>query len=172
MSLVKTDSLPDSARVWLYGVDPAPGEDVAARLEEEMERFVDGWTAHDEELRAAVDLRAGRFLLIALDESRVSASGCSIDALNRKIRQLQRSHSLEILDGSRIWFASPDGEIRCVGRGEFRRLAAEGTVDPATPVFDLTADRLQEVRSGEWKRPAGESWHARLMPTASPGGNA
>jgi hypothetical protein len=45
-----------------------------------------------------------------------------------------------------------------VPRAEFR---TSGNAD--TRVFDVTVERLGDVRSGTWEKPAAESWHRHLL---------
>lgn len=164
MSLADISELPDSARVWIFGADRSPNPSETGRLLDAVSRFLQSWTAHSQELRAAFDWREHRFLVVALDESRVPASGCSIDALVDRLRELGQELSLDLLDGARVWYSDAEGRTRAVSRETFQRLAKEGEVGPRTTVYDLTADRLGEVRSDEWKRPASGSWHAELLP--------
>jgi len=50
-----------------------------------------------------------------------------------------------------------------------KRLEGEkrGEVDGNTIVFDLTVQRLGDVRNGGWERAAASSWHAQLLPSGS-----
>lgn len=163
MSRIPFDELPDSARVWIFGADRSPSPSESAHLLDALSRFVEDWTAHREELYAAVDWRHHRFLLVGLDESRVPASGCSIDALMNRVGELGEKLGVELLEGSPVWFRDPDGRVRQVSREAFRRLARQGEVDEDTPVFDLTVTRMEEAREGRWERPAAESWHRELL---------
>lgn len=166
MSLDGLEQLPAESRIWIFGAARLPEGSEAARLLDSTRTFLDEWTAHDRALRAGFDWRHHRFLVIAADESRASASGCSIDALLNHLAEMEAELELPLLDTSPVWYRYPDreGAIRTVSRQEFRRLAAEGRVDASTMVFDLTVDRLGELRAGAWERPAGESWHASLLP--------
>lgn len=164
--LAPLERLPDGSRVWIFGTGREVSEAEAARLLESMGGFVADWAAHRRELRAGLDWRHGRFLHVAVDESATSASGCSIDALVGRLRELEAELDLPLVDTSPVWFrdpADPD-RIRCVGREEFRDRARGGSVDGETVVFDLTVDRLGAVRRGAWELPAADSWHAVLLP--------
>jgi len=163
MSHVALDALPGDARVWCFGASGALPDDTIDELRSSMRQFVERWTAHRANLRAGCDFLHDRFLLVAVDESRVGASGCSIDALTTEIRRLETMTGVSLLDAAPIWYRDDGDEIRCVSRDEFRRLAADGRVGPDTVVFDLTADRLDAVRTGAWEIEAGRSWHAGLL---------
>lgn len=156
--------LPDEARLWVFGADRPLAPEESARASEETARFLEGWAAHGEELAAACDWRHGRFLIIALDERRAAASGCSIDALMGHVRQLESNLDVGLVDGSPVWYRDGE-EIHVASRREFRELAMRGDVSGRTVVFDLTVQRLGELRAGGWERPANSSWHGRLLPS-------
>lgn len=164
MSVHEIEALPDGARLWVFGASRPLRDREATLLEERMAPFLAEWTAHRRELRAAWDLREGRFLAVAADESGTAASGCSIDALMRHLRGLEEAMGVSLLDGTPVWYRRSDGEIAAVTRPEFRRLGAEGEITEETPVFDPTLSTLGELRAGRLERPAGRSWHARLLP--------
>lgn len=169
MSVYEISSLPDEARLWVFGAGRALEAEEIALLERRMPPFLDRWTAHRRELRAAWDLHADRFLLVAVDESRAPASGCSIDALTRHLRELEEALGTSLLDSAPVWYREADGRIEAVGRAEFRRRAEEGRVTEKTPVLDPTLSTLGQLRAGRLERPAGRSWHARLLRDAVSG---
>lgn len=168
MSPTPLEELHDGSRVWLYGAHRPPEEAEATRLVDATRRFLAEWSAHGSRLRAGLDWRHDRFLLLAVDESRTAASGCSIDAVTDHLAELESELDLPLLDTSPVWFRDPgrEGRIRTVSRSAFRRLAREGRVDGSTVVFDLTVDRLGDVREDRWEMPASEAWHASLLPTS------
>lgn len=163
MSVVRLEALPDDARLWVFGADRGLERAEARRLAERMRTFLEEWTAHRRELRAAFDLLEDRFLVVAADESRAPASGCSIDALMRHLRSLEEELDVRLLDGARVWYRAAGRGIAGVDREEFRRLARAGQVDGRTNVFDLTLRRLGELRAARLEVAAEESWHARLL---------
>lgn len=155
--------LPGDARLWVFGSDRDLTSDEAKRLTDALSRFIDRWTAHSSELTAAFELREDRFVLVAVDESRVAASGCSIDTLIHQLTELERALGVELLNGRLVWYRDASGAIVSCDREEFRRLGEDGQIDGATAVFDLTLGRLAEWRSGGFERPAAETWHVRLL---------
>jgi len=167
MSLIRFTELPDTARLWIFGSARAPDPDETAHLVAGASEFLEEWAAHGASLRAGLDWRHRRFLLVAADESAAEASGCSIDALVGRISELEAELDLGLTDSAPVWYRDPGGGIRRVSRAEFRSLAGAGRVGPETPVFDLTLERVGELRSRGLERPAGESWHAALLPDGS-----
>ncbi len=163
MTTTDLSTLPDEARLWVFGVDRPLDAGETARLEAELAPFIVGWSAHRADLPAGFRVHEDRFLLVAVDEARVAASGCSIDALLHELARLEKLLGASLRDGGLIWYRDSSGSVVSCSREEFRRLAAEGVVDGRTPVFDLTIERLADLRGGRLERPAAESWHGRLI---------
>lgn len=165
MSLISFEELPEDARLWCFGATRPPEGRETARLLDSMRRFLVDWTAHDETLRAALDWRHQRFLLVGVDEAETAASGCSIDALLRRLKELEGEIGLRLTDRAPVWYRARGDQpgIRCVSRAEFRDLARRSEVDGRTPVFDLTIDTVAQARGGALEVPAERSWHRSLL---------
>ena len=155
--------LPDDARLWCFAADRTLSPSEARVLVERMGRFLAGWTAHSRELRVGFELLENRFLFVAVDERQAAASGCSIDALVGHLRELETEMEIGLIDGAAVWYRHPSGDIRTVGRAEFRRLSDEGVVGTDTSVFDLTLSALGQLRDDRFEVAARDSWHARLL---------
>lgn len=153
---VNIDQLSNDAHIWIFGISPALDPGQSETLLRHVDAFLDQWTSHGTPIRAARDLREGSFLIIAADE-KTDKSGCSIDRMFGTLKALERDLNVQILDSNRIFLRHGDS-VRAVPRGQFREAA-----DRDTPVFDVTAERLGEIRSGAWERRAGDSWHAQLL---------
>ena len=163
MSLVAFRSLPDGSRLWCFGASRPPTGVETAHLLDRMHSFVKGWTAHSRYLRAGIQWRDQRFLLVAVDEERAGASGCSIDALTRRLQELESKLDLDLLDSTPVWYRDGTGRVRSCSRDEFRARAGSGEVNGGTPVFDLTVRRMGDLRGGRFELTAGDSWHSILL---------
>jgi hypothetical protein len=153
---VNIDQLSNDAHIWIFGISPALDDAQSATLLRQVDAFLENWAAHGVPIRGARELREGSFLIIAADD-KSERSGCSIDRMFGTLKSLERELNVQILDSTRV-FLRDRGAVRAVPRGEFRNLA-----NAETAVFDVTAEKLGDVRSGGWERRAGDSWHARLL---------
>jgi hypothetical protein len=153
---VNIDQLSNDAHIWIFGISPSLDAVQSATLLRQVDTFLDDWAAHGVPIQGARDLREGSFLIIAADEHR-EKSGCSIDRMFGTLKSLERELHVQILDSTRV-FLRDHGAVRAVPRGDFRNAA-----NPDTPVFDVTAEKLGEVRTGAWERRAGDSWHRQLL---------
>ncbi len=82
------ESLSPESKVWIYTADrfftEADKEEVAGA----MKQFLPQWAAHGNSLFGDYSILYDRFLILAVDESQAGASGCSIDASVRFIKDL------------------------------------------------------------------------------------
>lgn len=168
MSVVDFKDLPDSSRLWIYGASRHLSDQEAHQLREQMSQFLKQWTAHKRELRTAWELRYDRFIFIGVDESMMTASGCSIDGMVRNLRDLQQQIGVDIVNSnSKIFFKDMLDEIKCVPRSEFKQLVAEGQVTEDTIGFNNIIQTVGELRKGKWEIPLKESWHRQAFGIAA-----
>lgn len=165
MPSVLFSSLPDDARVWVFGaVQPIVGRD-AERLIDAVETFIHGWAAHGQPVVGGCDWRYDHFLIVSADERASGVSGCSIDSLFRTLKTLEAEIGTTLLDSSPVWYRDSAGHVNAVSRKEFRDLVEADEVDGSTVVFDNTVSTVGQIRGGEWELPLSQSWHARAFAT-------
>ena len=162
MPRIEFDQLPEDARVWIFAAERPLTPPEQDRLLAEVDRFIDGWGAHDAPLTAGRDLRYDRFLFVAVDQHRVGPSGCSIDALVRQMKQLEQEIGVELVNHAPIVFRQGQ-EIRRVPREQFADLVSSGEVGPETTVFDNTLTSVSDVRAGRWETQVAQTWHAKAF---------
>ena len=162
MPQISFDSLPDDARIWVFGAAndlTAPASD---RLLAAVDQFLAQWNAHGSPLRCAREWHEGRFLVIGVDQSTAGASGCSIDGLFRTLARLEPELGTSLLGGGRVYYRGDDGRVNAATRKQFAELAGEGRIGPETPAFDTSITTASAWRQ-EFERPVRESWHAQLI---------
>jgi hypothetical protein len=157
--------LPDSARLWVFGMSRPLEAAERARLLGEVDGFLERWKAHGHPLAAGSSWEYERFLLVGVDDRITPPSGCSIDALVRALREIEEELDVEMVGGAPVWYreGGPEGELRRVSRSDFRNRVREGEITPDTIVYDLSLTRVGELRDGRWELPARESWHGRYF---------
>ena len=157
------ESLPDDARIWVFGSGRALTRDEEGRLLGTVDAYLDGWAAHGQPLRSAREWRENRFLIVAVDQASVPPSGCSIDALVRELTTLERALGTTLVGHGAVWYRGRDGTPARVSRAEFKDRVSAGDADGDTPVFDTTLTALGALRAGAFERPARTTWHARAF---------
>jgi hypothetical protein len=142
MPVVSFDSLPDSARVWIFGSDKRLSDDAAEALMRDVGDHLAEWKAHGEPLTVGSQLLDERFLVVAVDQSTAGASGCSIDGLFRVLQTVQSKLGLNLVGGGRLFYRDRQGEVQCAPRADLDELRASGAITPDTVVFDTTITDL------------------------------
>ena len=158
---VPFDQLPDHSRVWIY---PSTRPFTSLELEdirEKAEDFLEQWTAHGADLQAGIDLPYDRFIVIGLNESVQSASGCSIDSSVRFIQTLEDTFAISLLDKMNVTFRN-NNSIDHITLKEFRSKAKNKQVQSNVIVFNNLVLNKMEYDS-LWEVPASSSWHARYF---------
>ena len=162
MPQVSFSELPPDARLWIFGAERPLSETERARVLDEVDVFIGQWAAHDVPLTTARELRYDRFIFVAVDERAAGASGCSVDALVRRMKGLQTELGVDLVDHAPVLYRDGSGIAR-VSRQEFADLVKSGSVSRETVVFDNTLTSVGAVRDGRWELPAADSWHGRAF---------
>jgi hypothetical protein len=162
MPRIPFEQLPNDARLWIFAAERALDDEEQRRVLSETDAFISEWTAHGVPLIAGRDLRYNQFVLVGVDERAAGVSGCSIDALVRRMQRLGDALGVELVNNSPVLYREGDA-IHRVSRDRFSELATAGTVSPNTRVFDNTLSRVGDLHSGKWEVKAVDSWHGRAF---------
>ncbi len=159
--LVDFDTLPDTARVWIYQANRSFTDDELSVIQSKLDDFIAEWTAHGANLKAGYDIKYKRFITIGLDQNINAASGCSIDASVHFIQELEKEYNVDLLDKMNVSFKQ--GEfVAYKPLTDFRKMAKNRSVSKKTIVFNnLVTNKAEYLEN--WEVPAEESWHARFM---------
>lgn len=168
MSVVNFSDLPDSTRIWIYGAERKLSDEETSLLEKRMTAFLKQWAAHKRELRTGWRLEYQQFVIIAVDESMMAASGCSIDSLVRNLANLEHEIDCQIVGTAHlVFFRNESNEIEAITRPEFKERVTEGIVDENTVVFNNIISTLGELRDRKWETAMRSSWHQQAFGKAA-----
>src|SRR5271168_2293589 len=78
MPAVPFETLPASARVWVFASDQPLTSEQAELLLGVVDEYLGEWRAHGQPLTCAREWRESRFLAVGVDQTDAYASGCSI----------------------------------------------------------------------------------------------
>ena len=156
--------LPDEARLYIFGAAQPLDAAESERLLAGIDSFIAEWQAHKADVAAAREWRHDMFLLLGVDEAVTSLSGCSIDALTRRVRELEQETGIPLINRDRVHYRRGNMIVSAT-RLDFARAMQAGEIGPGTIVFDNTITTLGQLRAGLWEVPLETSWHARLAPT-------
>ena len=153
---------PDESRVWIYQADrPFEDSDVPL-LNEEIDSFCQQWTSHNHDLRALGGVMHDQFVVLVVDETQTSTSGCSIDKSVAFIKYLEQKYNRKLLERDKVAWVDENEKIHTVPLAELGKAVKEGMIDLETKVFDNLVSNRREFLD-RWTVPLGRSWMKRFI---------
>ena len=153
--LAEFHNLPEESRIWLYAAENALSKDKQNYILNVISEDLEGWNAHQQPLTAGVTILENHFIVIALDESKNGASGCSIDTLQKTIQKIEKELSIRLMNRLNV-FCEIEGKIVCVPSFKLENIAKADT-----PFYDLTILTKSDLNT--YLKPISEGWCAPLV---------
>jgi hypothetical protein len=91
-------TLPEQARIWLYACEKKLTQSQQDYILNVISEELKGWNAHKKPLTAGVSILENHFIVVALDENKNGAIGCSIDTLQNTIQKIEKELSFSIIN--------------------------------------------------------------------------
>lgn len=159
--LTDFNSLPDEARIWIYQCNRTFTDSEVEELRIRISAFLEEWTAHGAQLQAGFKIQYNRFIIIGLDQSESSASGCSIDASVHFIQSLEKTYEVDLLDRMNVSFKQGKF-IAYKDLKDFKKMVKNKSVSAQTIVFNNLINNKAELEEF-WEVPLQDSWHSRFL---------
>ncbi len=158
-------ALPDhvgpASKVWIYQANRNFSKEELRQLHPICADFATSWQAHGTNLLAAYAIYFDRFLCLFADESRQSATGCSIDSSVRFLQEIEKKFQISLLDRRGVaYFQNED--LKTIDFSELGDLYRSGKINDDTPVFNNLVTTKAEMEI-EWIVPLTKSWHHRMI---------
>lgn len=115
------EGFPDQSRVWIYTSDKSLDE-VEAAINDDLTSFIKEWAAHGNQLFGSGKILHHRFVVLCVDESKIPASGCSIDTSVHFIKSLQQKYDLNLFDRMHM-VIEKDGDQKLVHMSDLSEYA-------------------------------------------------
>ena len=158
---IEFKNLPDDSRVWIYQSNRKFSESEISIIEERTKSFLEQWTAHGADLEAGFETKYNRFIVIGLNQTNVSASGCSIDSSIKFIQSLEKEFDVDLLDKMNVTFYNGQ-YIAHKSLSDFKAMAKARSISINTVVFNnLVITKSDYIEN--WEVPAKYSWHKRFL---------
>jgi hypothetical protein len=155
------ESLPDSARVWVYQATRKLSETEMHTISQSLSAFTQQWAAHGQPLKSSFKIFHHQFIVLAADEAYHEASGCSIDDSVRVIREIDQRHNLGLFDRTTVAFQN-EGSVFVLALTDLGRGLEEGVWNQHTQVFNNVIHTKKALSDG-WIVPAHATWLKRYL---------
>ena len=153
--LADFNTLPKESRIWIYASENALTEDQQSHILTYIADHLKGWNAHKVPLTAGVTILENHFIVIALDEGKNGASGCSIDTLQKTIQELEKDLSIALMNRLNV-FCKIGEELLCIPTYKLGSVANNETL-----FYDLTIQKKSEIKT--FVKPIKEGWCANFI---------
>ncbi len=155
------NGLSPSSRVWIYQADRAFGFEEMQNLKNNLQDFVGEWTAHSQTLYAAGDVLFNRFIVLAVDEMRQGATGCSIDTSIHFIKAAEKTHGVKLFDRMLFTYFDAAG-VHAIASKDLTAAYQQKIITDDTLMFDNLVTDLAALKN-IWLKPLSESWHKKFL---------
>lgn len=99
---VDFNKMPEHSRIWVYQAERTLNEQEAAQVRAKMKAFCEGWNTHGNLMPTSFELLDNQIILLAVDESNLEASGCSIDSSVRTLRDLESQLGVDLTNQGKV----------------------------------------------------------------------
>ena len=162
METLHATALTDEARIWIYQADRLLNEQEVICITKKLDKWQNEWNTHGRALYSEAWIQEGLFLILAVDESRQPASGCSIDQSVHFIRQIGNRINVDFLNRMNFAYQDETGEVHLTSDKEIGKLYDKGLITDDTLFYDTTV-----ATKAAWKNqkliPLKDSWHRRFL---------
>lgn len=154
-------SFSPQSRVWIYQSDRKFTSTEENEILNKLAAFTNQWKAHGNELLAKAEIRYGFFIILTVDESQASVTGCSIDSSVRLIKEIEQEYHVDLFNRFNIAY-KVNGEVVVNSKEDFETLVNIKQVTPETIVFNNMVQNLAEL-DNKWEVPFQNSWHSTVF---------
>ena len=159
--VVTFDKISDDSRIWIFQSNQLISNIDIESLEKKIDAFLSSWTSHGDQLMVSSKIKYNLFIIIALDESCSTASGCSIDKLVNFIKNIENEYQISLLDRLDLSYRDKN-KISVLRLDDFKRKILEKKINNDTIVFNNLIN-LKSDLTDNWEIPLNRSWHQKLI---------
>ncbi len=149
------------ARIWIYQSDRQFTDEEKNLILSEGMVFSENWTAHNQALKASLEVKHHQFIIISVDETQTSASGCSIDKSVHFVQYLENKLGVNLLDKSNVAFFV-EGEVFLEPMHKIKDKIEGGSINENSLVFNNLVADIDSFQT-HWLVPAKDSWMKRYF---------
>lgn len=160
--MIKTlDALNKNAKVWVYQAERPLTEEEQEMAQTAINSFLETWTSHNHQLLAYGEITYHRFVLLFVDETMTTASGCSIDKSVHFIETLGKLLQVDFFDRNTFTYLKADC-VKEVNSYDLHDHYYRGVIDDESMFFN-TLIKTKEDYLEKWLLPLKSSWHHKFI---------
>jgi len=158
---VNFEDLSSTSRVWVFQSNQSLTKDMQAAIDLELHQFIDKWSTHGSPMHASHLLLHDCFVLIAADEQKQMASGCSIDSFTGLFKAFGTKYAVSFFDRFSIAYKQGEQVLVCP-TNEFKSKIKLGEIHGTTIVYNNLITSKSDLLDA-WELPLERSWQKRYL---------
>ena len=151
------------SKIWIYFSEQAFSASALEKINKSCEAFCQSWTAHDQALKADYQIPHNHFIVLMVDESQNTASGCSIDKSVAFIRNLGAELQINFFNRLAIPFLE-NNQVISYPFQNISGLVEKGMIKSDSQIFNLQVNNLDEFERS-FILPFEQHWLAKKTQT-------
>ncbi|MBT0809867.1 hypothetical protein KIH41_01075 [Litoribacter ruber] len=155
------DEMPADTRIWIYLADRKFNPEEQNYIKEVLTDFCQNWNTHGSKMPTSYEIKFDQFIILAVDQSQLGASGCSIDSSVRKLKEIEAKLGVDLLNQGKVSFLQ-DKQVSVTSVPKVKQEIADGNLEKDTLIFNPIMDKKQDLQE-KWLLPAKESWLNRFF---------
>lgn len=158
---VPFEDLSLDSRIWLFQSDRLLSQSVMKEIDQKMNSFINQWSTHGKQMHGSHTIVYNCFVIIAADEQRQSASGCSIDSFTALFKEFGHRYQLSFFDRFSI-ACKANNDVRLMKLDQFKRALDSGELGGGSIVFNHLISSKVDLFSS-WEIAVKDSWLKRYL---------
>ena len=159
--IIDFNEIPNWGKLWVFPSNRKFYPQEISELKEQIEAFLNNWTHNGEGLNCAYQLKYDRFIIVTVDDSKISLSLEAHDKLVTLIQNLENKLKVILLDKINVCYKQ--GEfVQYKDLKEFKQLIKNKGVSEKTIVFDNMITTKAALEQ-DWEINIMDSWLGRLL---------
>jgi hypothetical protein len=134
---------PPESKIWVYAANRTLTTQEVLAVETSLQVFTQSWTAHEMQMRAASVVLYNQIVVIALDETQHSISGCGIDKSVKLMKDLGEQLKVNFFNRMQVLCLSSE-TLQIFDKNSLQLAINAGEVDANTQVWNPVVANLGE----------------------------
>ncbi|WP_194777323.1 hypothetical protein [Pararhodonellum marinum] len=151
------EKMSSQSRVWIYQADREFLSEEKAIIQDRLKAFCEQWGTHGSNLSTSFDIKFDQIIVLAVDESKLGASGCSIDSSVKVLRELEAALGVDLVNQGKVSYLSDSDKVSVNSISGIKSAIHDGLLKPETLVLNPIVNQKQDLDK-KWIIPAKESW--------------
>lgn len=156
------EQMPEYSRVWIYQAERKFNAQEEALIQEKLTGFCQGWNTHGNRMPTSFEIFDSQIIVLAVDESQLGTSGCSIDSSIRALRELENTLSLNLTDQGKISLKNSAGELKVIPALGVKSRINSGEITEELEVINPIIQTKADIKN-LWQ-PIRKSWLNKYFP--------